>query len=223
MRRGCVGLNATACTDRPACCDPAGPASKAVNLGGSRRVGFLSVFGGLLAFLVEDPTRGFGLWMPTDWPFYALRVAPQAVLLGILGLVALTARATCLAGFFALMAAACYEYAFWRQEAGDGGRARRKNARKKNPPEGGRWSRLLASCGGGASFAWVVIYLAVNALIMMHTLYVWIEVIRDLEEDLLRDTLKLDGCDRCPAAKDAPSPWPRGRRLVAVAGRSRRG
>ena len=83
---------------RPACCDPRGPASESENLGGSYVVGATCLVGGAAAFLLESPTSGIGLWQPTDWVFYSLRIAPQFLLLGGLGVYALFTRATCLAG-----------------------------------------------------------------------------------------------------------------------------
>ena len=38
--------------------------------------------------------------------------------------------------------------------------------------------------------------------------YVWVNVIQQLEDDLLHDSLKLDGCDRCPAQANDPYPLP---------------
>ncbi|EGB04413.1 putative respiratory burst oxidase [Aureococcus anophagefferens] len=37
-----------------------------------------------------------------------------------------------------------------------------------------------------------------------HTLAIWVEAIRETERGLLRDDLKLDGCDACPAAGSKP-------------------
>ncbi|KAH8045871.1 oxidoreductase [Aureococcus anophagefferens] len=223
IRRGAVvgGVNGTCVVGagadgggvayRAACCDPDGPA-RAENLGGSLAVGLVSVFGGLLVLALEQAPRGFGLWMPTDWAFYRLRVAPQGLLLGAVGGFACTTRSTSLAGFLALVAAACYELAFLRREAGDGGRARsakagRKPAHLREDDDAFSWRARLALLCSSSNFAttfWVGLYFGANALMFAHTLAIWVEAIRETERGLLRDDLKLDGCDACPAAGSKP-------------------
>ena len=63
---------------------------------------------------------------------------------------------------------------------------------------------LLFSSSNVATTFWACLYFGVNGMMFVHTLAIWIESIRSLEADLLNDTLKLDGCDACPATRTDP-------------------
>ncbi|KAH8045435.1 oxidoreductase [Aureococcus anophagefferens] len=222
IRRGAVvgGVNGTCVVGagadgggvayRAACCDPDGPA-RAENLGGSPRRPRLRLRrpagprpGAGAPGLRALDADGLGL-LP------AARRA-QGLLLGAVGGFACTTRSTSLAGFLALVAAACYELAFLRREAGDGGRARsakagRKPAHLREDDDAFSWRARLALLCSSSNFAttfWVGLYFGANALMFAHTLAIWVEAIRETERGLLRDDLKLDGCDACPAAGSKP-------------------
>lgn len=202
------------CFGRAACCDPEGPSSKARNLGGSRWIGAYCVGAGLLALVLEQPSRfGYGLWMPHDSWFHRRGVSRNGLAIGALGALAFGTRATCLAGLLCCFAAVCYTYAAQRGESGDGGRARAAKLRDKlraaprpapEPVSLAHRLRLLFSSDSVATTVWLMLYFGANALIFLYTLATWVSAVRDAEKDLLSDSVELSDCGRCPALEDKP-------------------
>jgi hypothetical protein len=80
----------------------------------------------LLILYLEDENCGFGLWQPTDWWFYEKKVSPHAIFYFFAAMPMFAAFPSAYGAICLWLAAAVYTVAFRREEAGDGGRAKRQ-------------------------------------------------------------------------------------------------
>jgi len=190
---------------RRACCNPQGRSSKSANVGGSSFVGLYCVVAGVALLVFEHCC---GLWMRGRGSFwYESRVSPHGVLFTAAGLPALGTYATCTAGVFTLSAGAAYSYAALRREAGDGGRERRVQQRKKasclNDDKTMReYLNSLFLPDSSATTFWLIAYFGANIAIFANTLAVWVVAVQKVMEDLKKDKLNLDRCNECPLLAD---------------------
>lgn len=196
---------------RSACCDPNGRSGSPRDLGGSTWIGYYCIIAGFVLFMWEANTeRTFGLWMPADSVWYKAGLSPNGMLFTLSSAVAFMTRATCTAGLLSFCAGLCYCWAAKRGEAGDGGRGKRREARKSQGPvprarkSWHDWAASYVSTDAISTTFWVGLYFASNVVLFIHTLYSWVVTIQIWELDLRQDDVKLDGCDECPSLSLKP-------------------
>jgi len=225
-KTACGGGNSTGrrlldhhtCCTAGHCCDPT--EFNDVDLWGSLEIGALSI---LMAFLIpifENEDFGFGLWMPTTWWWYERRVSPHALVYFICAVINLGAFPSAFTAICLLICAYTYQYAFWRQEAGDGGRERRQVAKqraaerkaKADKQEDGwpldwyrttpvyeaifrpvSFYRKLVREDKLSIYAWTSFFVFLNLFQFFFALGVWVDLVNTVQEDMIDGKLKV-GC-----------------------------
>jgi hypothetical protein len=198
---------------RAICCD----ASVAFHsLKGNKNIGALYVVYGVVLFLLENTSIGFGLWYPNDSIFYKLGVSPCSIVNLIIGAAGFVTDATMLSGACLIILAFVQAYAARRGECGDGGRKARAAAREKAAKDGQAWYhmgpyvesfkkfcselpqwnpytffRRIYNEDKLSTYIWLFLYLASNVVLFVYVVVEWVDIVALQQDGLVNGTLDL--------------------------------
>lgn len=177
---------------------------------GNTGLGVLYILYGVMIVLIENYDWGFGMWFPNNLPTYNLRISPLGAFHIIFGIVGLAHYSTCLAGVALISNGIVYFMATWRKETGDGGRAMRKKQAEKNPktffqsvfsflPDLDtmecnpiKFCKRIYNEDKLSTYFWTWVFIGLNFVIFVYTLYAWYAAVDLMKDDLLKGTIDYD-------------------------------
>jgi hypothetical protein len=177
-------------------------------LQGSFPIGLLYLCYGFAMLLFENTEWGFGLYFPTDWWTYSWRISPLGITHILCGIVGLSTYVTCMAGFFLIVTGIAFCIAAKRKEAGDGDREQRAKAKAQVKQDGDEPGWIASTCNvilhpidyffkiynedKLSTVVWLTLYVALNVVLFIYTLFAWIDAVEDMKNHLEKGTFDIE-------------------------------